>query len=216
MPSGHSGEPRAGLPACTWNGLTGWTADGARGGLDFPSSRMQVRTRTVQCTQVLAELPIANCRGLGVREGGKEHRAETSPCITFWAPAQLPQGYLPYPAVPGSSHTHRRGPSRLGRHGLSTRPSTHATGTAASFPQACRLSLAAHVRKHVQAPSSAAFRHEQSSTQSPAVSPLCSTTAANCMPAGLFLLSSANAPVPLRGQSHQNQRRKNTHHRFDK
>lgn len=169
MPSGHSGEPRAGLPACTWNGLTGWTADGARGGLDFPSSRMQVRTRTVQCTQVLAELPIANCRGLGVREGGKEHRAETSPCITFWAPAQLPQGYLPYPAVPGSSHTHRRGPSRLGRHGLSTRPSTHATGTAASFPQACRLSLAAHVRKHVQAPSSAAFRHEQSSTQSPAV-----------------------------------------------
>lgn len=197
MPSGHSGEPRAGLPACTWNGLTGWTADGARGGLDFPSSRMQVRTRTVQCTQVLAELPIANCRGLGVREGGRSTEQRPVLASPFGHPLNRPKATLPYPAVPGSSHTHRRGPSRLGRHGLSTRPSTHATGTAASFPQACRLSLAAHVRKHVQAPSSAAFRHEQSSTQIPAVSPLCSTTAANCMPAGLFLLSSANAPVPL-------------------
>lgn len=121
--------------------MTGWTADGARGGLDFPSSRMQVRTRTVQCcTLVLAELPMANCRGLGHARGGKGAQSRDQSLHLLWAPAKLPQGYPTLPSstwqLANSQPSDRRGSSRLGRHGLSTRPSTHATGTAASFAQA--------------------------------------------------------------------------------
>lgn len=78
---------------------------------------------------------LGQLQGAGRTRGERRESTEQRPVFAspFGHPLNCPKATLPYPAVPGSSHTHRRGPSRLGRHGLSTRPSTHATGTAASF-----------------------------------------------------------------------------------
>lgn len=164
---------------------------------------MLVRTRTVHCTQVLADQPRSIAGGWACERGGREREStEQRPVLAspFGHPLNCPKATLPYPAVPGSSHTHRRGPSRLGRHGLSTRPSTHATGTAASFPPSlqavpCSSREAARAVSIVCRLLSRTIQHHQI----PAVLPLCSATAAHCTPAWLFRLGSATAPVPLRG-----------------
>lgn len=128
--------------------------------------------------------PIAG--GWGVREGGRGAQSRDQSLHLLWAPAKLPQGYPTLPSstwqLANSQPSDRRGSSRLGRHGLSTRPSTHATGTAASFAQGLQA-VPCSSREQARAGSIVCRllpRTIQHAGSCSLASPLCPATAAHC------------------------------------
>lgn len=136
-----------GLPASAWNGLTGRMTDGTEVDWTFPPVGCKQAGRSVQCTQVPACPPRrwSQLQGAGWAEGAQSrdqslHHLALAHCLA-------------YPAVPGSLHPHPGGQSRLGRHIPSQLPSLPGVGrhwygrSHRTLPR----SLAAHVKRHVQA-----------------------------------------------------------------
>lgn len=170
---------------------------------------MLVRTRTVHCTQVLADQPRSIAGGWACERGGRDQSLHHLLGTRSIAPR------LPYPTQQYLAARILTDVAQVDSVDMACLPGLARTPLARQlpFPQACRPSLAAHVKQHVQSPSSAASSHQQSSTtrflQSCLSAQLLRLTAC---PLGSFSSVQQMRQCHFEARTTKNQRRENTRH----